>query len=352
MRPGAAVLDDAQRRVGVEAEGLRLLREQRPFGRGGTRPDLDGDGAVQRHWFLGAESQPASFLGPLDQPAYILVRLDLVLLGQAQGQHPPSCAHPDGLQHRGGINALVEGDEEQGVRRLGGIGRVSEGHLGRRGAEGPLDRLAQFPAGYRAGARRHGDPVHGRLGKAVDQVRVIFKGQVFGANPAPPAGQVGFELHRYIGGGQVAQRRQGNHRLVEGQVDERGQRDLPFRAVTEHLQRALLHLLRRRGIGRRGERLEDRLSGARRGDGVLGELKIDLVIRLHGDFRQARQHLLELRFRQRRARHLRQGLSLLRFSPTFAQADEELLFAIHHVRYSSSFDNCLSLSAGRNGVPA
>ena len=106
-----------------------------------------------------------------------------------------ACGHLDGFQHRSRVDALIEGNEKDRLKRLGGIVRISCHYFWRRRGECPGDCFSQRRrqvADFRPGG--HGDAIFGGLGQAVDQLRIIFKGQGLGAQPAPGAGQGWLDL--------------------------------------------------------------------------------------------------------------------------------------------------------------
>src|SRR5690606_20683137 len=134
--PAAVRALDVERIVGAEAEGLRLCGGAWALRRGRAGSDGDGDAFRRGQRLVEGEGQPAAGRGLGGARGGHLVggqlararhvRADLALAGD--DRHV--------LRDRGGIDLLVEGEEDDRVERLWALdGRVRLQH-GRRGLEG------------------------------------------------------------------------------------------------------------------------------------------------------------------------------------------------------------------------
>ncbi len=170
--------------------------------------------------------------------------------------------------------------------------------------------------------------VLGGLGQAVELGRIRLERQSPGAQPAPGTGQRGFHLDGHSLRGQILQCSKRHHRLVEGQADERCNRDFAFRGKTQYLQRAGLKRSRG-GIGLLGwKAILDSETRPRRRQAFNRSVENKLVKRQAGQSRQTRQQLGKLIRREWFAGGNWLRLGSLKLGLSFTQ------FNLHRVTWS------------------
>lgn len=275
--------------VGAEVEALGGGGEQRSFGGGGAGADGEVDGGIGGQGGWGAEGEPAPGRGVLYQAANPFVGGDLCFCSQLYCYRLAVGGDVGGGQDPGRVNLLVEGEEEDGFQRLGAAVGVVANQARWRCGKAPGDAFGQGAAVGGGGPGRDFGHVFGGHGEAVEFAALIFKGERLGAQPAPDAGDVGGEAHGDVGSGQGFQGGQGHHGLVEGYVEEGGERDLALGGVAQHGQRPGDQVGRGGGWGGRREGLADGCAGAGRGEGDGGQLEADGVAGAAADGRQAGQ---------------------------------------------------------------
>ena len=170
----------------------------------------------------------------------------------------------DGLQHRVGIDALIEGRDEHRRRVDRRVLRRERQHLRRWSPERPADSGRQLVPGLRRGARGNFDAVAGCHREAIDRAAEL-EAQRAGTDPAPPALQCRSHLDGNGGLVELRQRAQRNHRLTERDAQVGGDVDVTDRLVAEHPQGSGVGRQRLRR-GARAEGLRDRGADARARD--------------------------------------------------------------------------------------
>jgi hypothetical protein len=140
----------------------------------------------------------------------------------------------NGWEDRGGVDALIEGEEDARASGGGGVARGRGRQRRRRGREAEVDGLAELAAAGRGGAGGRRDAVLGGHGEATGRA----KQQGAGADPGPCAGRLRAELDRHLARRELALRGEGDHRLREGEREVGGDRDLAVGAVAQQLERA------------------------------------------------------------------------------------------------------------------
>ena len=300
--PRAAVVFNAQRRIGEEAKGLRLRGQARPFRRGRSRADGHCHAGVRRQGFERPKCQPTPLRSAFHRLADVAVLLNLRLAGQRQRHPLPAGRHLDRLQHRRRVNPLIKGNEKDRIERLGAVCRIHPHRLRRGRAECPFDRLGQHPTHRRLHTGRDGDMKIRRFRQAIHRHfarrGVILKGQGLCPQPAPGPRQRRLDAHRHILRRQVGQSSQSDHRLVKSNAQEGRQRNLAFGRIAQHLKRPGLALFRRGQALRLREGLLDGFAAARGRDGLLRQPEGRLLGGNRGQRRQAGEKLIHLLWRQ------------------------------------------------------
>ena len=253
-------IDNPQGRKGLKAERLDLRRRQRPFRRGRTGANVDGDRRVGGKFLFGTEGQPATLLNVLHIAGHVGIGGDLRFGGQTNRVCLTAGQDLNRLQHGCRLDRLIKGDKEQWIQRLGAEVRIDPLHRWRRGAERPAHGLWQHTTVGRLGSGRDFSRELGGHGETIEFLRVILEGERGCAQPFPDALQGRCQRNRHIRGGKFVERRQRHHGLIEGHVEERCDRDLAFGRVTQDLEIASGDHRWNRPSSRRRKRFVDSLA--------------------------------------------------------------------------------------------
>ena len=300
--PPAVVTAELQRHQRVEAKAAPAFGGARPFG--GRRSGGKGHGnrGIGRQRLDRDERQPAAGGRLVDQQPHGGVRLDL---GRRRQAHRPALApggHAHALQHRRGVDALVEGGEQDRLLAGQTVVRMYGPHGRRRRAKGPLDRLRQDAAGRGGGSG--GDP-NAELGGHRQPAGGRLEQERIGPHPPPAARHRRRQRDRVVRRRRLTGTAQRHQRLVEGHAHVRRQGDVVPRIGAQHLQRGACAGRRRcrrgrRVVGRRRERQRDRLPGRGRRPTPFRQPVLDRVLASLRDRRQPGQQRAQLHVRQRR----------------------------------------------------
>ena len=349
IAPAALGLDDAQRRIGVEAEALGVGGLVGTFLRRRARADRNLDVGVLGERLGRGERQPAAValerLGRVDQALHRVVLGDLV-----GGEQPRRVGLARGLdldrrQHRGLIDLLVEAHEHRRVELLRTAGRPAGLDPRRRRGERELLRVGEHVARRALRALRDLD----RVGRGLREPHRRIEHDRLGAEPAPAPRRRRRQRHRHVAR-RVVLRRHRDHRLRERQLQLRRQRDVTLGRPPQDRQRLARVVGRRRRSRlrvRRRERALDRLARARRRRRPIAQREGLRVVGLHADRRDAIEDRLGRGVVDRLRRGQRRSIRRRRAGLAVGQPHRQARLVIEHQRLAAGRDDAATAAAGR-----
>ena len=239
----AAGLEELEGAMGSTLVHRRVGVRLGAFGRGCAGADSQLERRVGVEVVDRAHGDPAFGKRPFGESA------DRVVLGDLVVGREPECHGGTVHGQRGhfedgaGVDPLVELDEED---RGGRQGLVHGGHpadLGRRCAEFEAECLVEVTTGERGRVGGDLDDEVGCSRNAIDGARFVLEAHGTGAEPQPATRHLRSDRDRDVGPFDLIEGAERDHRLVEGDRDERRQIDRTLGLVAKDLERSgVVHL--------------------------------------------------------------------------------------------------------------
>ncbi len=310
---------------GVGAKQLGVRGDQRALRRGRSGVEGHLDGAVDRKRIGGPERDHATLEARGHGAGRVVVGFDLRRRRLANWALVAPCGEGEMIEHGRRRDDLIEGRDED-RRQWKAVGFADEGLYDRwRRGEGERHRFGQLATGDRGGAGGDLHPVLGGRRQPIGEPGLDLEAQRPRTDPPPTA----FDGRRDHGGngfgGELVERRQGHHRLAEGDAQEWSDAHVALGLEPEDLEGSTGRCGRTAWVGRRWERPLDRVAHQRWPQGFGWPVELLSVGLGHLPGGEPTEHLGHLVVGQRCALDHRRARGFPCESRSFAQPQREEL---------------------------